>query len=93
MHPDLEAMSCGSPVVVARSGGLSETVLDGNTGLVVPPNNVSALTDAVALLLRSPDDARAMGVAGRRLVKRRFTLDSYGTFLLQRYMGKTVPGV
>jgi glycosyltransferase involved in cell wall biosynthesis len=89
----LEAMSCERPVVVARSGGLSETVLDGNTGLVVPPNNVSALTDAGALLLRSPDDARAMGVSGRRLVKRRFTLDSYGTLLLQRYMGKTVPGI
>ena len=90
----LEAMSCGSPVVVARSGGLSETVLDGNTGLVVPPNRRECPHGCCGTAPDvSPDDARAMGVAGRRLVKRRFTLDSYGTLLLQRYMGKTVPGI
>ncbi len=62
----LEASSAGVPVVAGRSGGAPETVLDGETGLVVDGWDVGAIAAAVGDLLADPDRAVAMGAAGRR---------------------------
>jgi phosphatidylinositol alpha-1,6-mannosyltransferase len=65
----LEAAAYGKPVVAAMVGGVSEAVQDGVTGVLVPPGNVNALTEAIATLLRNPDRMKEMGDAGRKWVK------------------------
>lgn len=64
----LEASASGVPVVAGRSGGAPETVLDGETGVVVDGWDVGAITTAVGDLLANPRGAAAMGAAGRRWV-------------------------
>ncbi len=70
----LEAMAAGKPVVATRTGGIPEAVIDGETGLLVPPGDPSALAAALLSLLRDPDRAIAMGIAGRRRVLERFPI-------------------
>lgn len=62
----LEASASGVPVVAGRSGGAPETVLDGETGLVVDGWDVGAIAATVSNLLADPDRAARMGAAGRR---------------------------
>ncbi len=64
----LEASATGVPVVAGNSGGAPESVVDGETGLVVDGWDVGAIAAAVADLLADPDRAAAMGEAGRRWV-------------------------
>ncbi|MHC4400574.1 MAG: glycosyltransferase, partial [Planctomycetota bacterium] len=72
----LEASSCGVPVVAPRVGSLPETVVDGVTGVLYPPDDACALADALIRLFADPRRARAMGRRGRELVCRRFSLES-----------------
>jgi glycosyltransferase involved in cell wall biosynthesis len=71
----LEAMAIGKPVVGTDVGGISEAVLHGETGLVVPPRDPRKLAEAVIGLLDDPASARTMGEAGRRRVETVFTMD------------------
>lgn len=64
----LEASATGVPVVAGDSGGAPETVVDGETGLVVDGTDTAQITDAIAGLLADPARAAAMGAAGRRWV-------------------------
>jgi phosphatidyl-myo-inositol dimannoside synthase len=64
----LEASASGVPVVAGRSGGAPETVLDGQTGLVVDGWDVGAIAASVSDLLADPDRAARMGAAGRQWV-------------------------
>ena len=70
----LEAAHLGRPVVATDVGGLSETVIDGVTGLLVPPEDADALATAVDRLLAAPDRAATMGTAAR-LAAARFDVD------------------
>jgi starch synthase len=63
---NLEAMACGAAVVASRTGGIPEVVADGETGLLVPPEDPEQLGAALNTLIRDPDRARAMGQAGRK---------------------------
>jgi glycosyltransferase involved in cell wall biosynthesis len=71
----LEAMAAGKAVVGTRVGGVPEVVIDGETGLLVPPHNPRALADAILALLRDPGRAREMGRAGRQRVLEHFSTD------------------
>lgn len=64
----LEGMMMELPVVGSRTGGISEMILHGETGLLVPPGDSAALADACRHLLRHPDVGRRMGKRGRRRV-------------------------
>jgi glycosyltransferase involved in cell wall biosynthesis len=64
----MEAMATGRPVIAARSGGLSDIVVDGETGLLVPPGDAEALRRAMARLIDNPALRGRMGAAARRRV-------------------------
>jgi phosphatidylinositol alpha-1,6-mannosyltransferase len=66
----IEAAACGKPVVVGDSGGARESLVDGETGILVDGNRVEAVADAVGSLLADPARAAAMGAAGRERVLR-----------------------
>jgi glycosyltransferase involved in cell wall biosynthesis len=71
----VEALLMCKPVVASKVGSLPEFIIDGETGLLVPPANVSALAEAVLKLLEVPDDVRkAMGLKGRMLVSGKFDI-------------------
>ncbi len=67
-----EAAACGLPVVATRASSLPEVVLDGETGLLVPPDNPDALAAAVSSVLRSGGRSADMGARGRRHVVANF---------------------
>lgn len=71
----LEAQAMEVPVIASVSGGLPETLIDGETGLLVPPDDPTALAAAMAALLNDRDRRRAMGQSARRLVETRFNWD------------------
>jgi glycosyltransferase involved in cell wall biosynthesis len=71
----LEAMAAGLPVVATAVGGTPEVVVDGVTGLLVPPHDPISLAEAIVRLLDAPDLRRQMGQAGRERVKKRFTVE------------------
>ena len=62
----LEAMALGRPVVTTDVGGAGEAVVDGQTGIVVPPRDTAAAAAALATLAADPTRAAAMGEHGRR---------------------------
>ena len=64
----LEAMAAGCPVIASRTGGLRDIVIDGDTGLLVPPGDPAALRAAMATLSASPELRERMGQAGQRRV-------------------------
>lgn len=72
----VEAMLAGLPVVASDVGSIPEAVVDGETGLLVPPEDPAALAAALRRLLESPDAARAMGERGRARARERFTVEA-----------------
>jgi glycosyltransferase involved in cell wall biosynthesis len=71
----LEASSCGIPVVVTNVGGLPEVVVDGETGIVVPPNDELAAANALERLLVTPSLRERMGKEGQNWVQRSYRWD------------------
>jgi phosphatidylinositol alpha-1,6-mannosyltransferase len=66
----IEAAACGRPVVVGNSGGARESLVDGETGVLVDGRDGDAVAAAVGELLADPERARRMGEAGRARVER-----------------------
>jgi glycosyltransferase involved in cell wall biosynthesis len=70
----LEAMASGKPVVATSVGGTPEAVVDGKTGLLVPPRNPEALATAILRLLGNSELRTRMGHAGRERVLNHFSI-------------------
>jgi len=70
----LEAMAAARPIVATDVGGNAEVVRDGDTGLIVPPGDATALAKALASILRDPGAARRMGERGRERVVADFSV-------------------
>ncbi|GAB3618062.1 glycosyltransferase family 1 protein [Okibacterium endophyticum] len=69
----LEAMACGTPVIASSVGGLIDTVVDGVTGVHVPPRDPEAVASALGSLLDDPERRRAFARAGRERMESRFS--------------------
>ncbi|MBW3632233.1 MAG: glycosyltransferase [Chloroflexi bacterium] len=69
----LEAMACGVPVIGSRVGGIAFTIVDGETGYLVPPRDPEALSFRLDDVLRNPERRLGMGQAGRARVLCSFT--------------------
>lgn len=73
----LEAMAAGLPVVASAVGGVPELVADGETGLLVPPDDCDALADALDRVLADASTRRAYGEAGRRRARAGFDVGGF----------------
>jgi glycosyltransferase involved in cell wall biosynthesis len=71
----LDAMACAKPVVATAAGGIPEVVVDGETGLLVPPRDDRALAAAVVRLLRDEALRARMGAAGLARVRNHFSAE------------------
>jgi glycosyltransferase involved in cell wall biosynthesis len=69
----IEAMASGLPVVATDVSGTREVMVDGETGLMVPPGDPDQLAQAIDQILSNPAQADAMGAAGRRRVETSFS--------------------
>lgn len=69
----LEAMASGLPVVATDIAGNRDLVLDGETGLLLPPDDAAAVEGALARLAADPQEGRRLGAAGRRRVVEHFS--------------------
>ena len=65
----LEAMAAGRPVIASRIGGLPDMVIDGETGVLIPPDDPAALRAALERLLADRDLREQLGQAGQRRVE------------------------
>lgn len=70
----LEALALARPLVATDVGGIPAVVLHGQTGLLVPPGDATALAEGIGTLLADTAAAREMGAAGRRLVAEQYSL-------------------
>jgi glycosyltransferase involved in cell wall biosynthesis len=80
-----EAMGCGTPVVASRVGGIPELVTDGETGLLVPPDDPAALAEAVTALLADLNRRTRMGCAARAQALARFESATIAAQTLELY--------
>lgn len=81
----IEAGAAGRPAVATRVGGVADVVLDGKTGVLVPPEDPRAVASGISALLDDPSRARALGEAARREVRSRFTIGRLADDLASLY--------
>lgn len=81
----LESLSCGTPVIASRAGGLPEAV-DEQVGMLFPTENDRCLANCIVQLLEDSNSRKKMGAAGRKRVEEHFTWDSSAEKLKQIYL-------
>jgi len=72
----LEAAACGRPIIATDVPGCREIVREGENGLLVPPGNVTALTEAIRHLVGAAEIRQEMGLRGREIAETEFSVDS-----------------
>jgi glycosyltransferase involved in cell wall biosynthesis len=70
-----EAMACGKPVIGSNLGGIRDQIVDGQTGYLVEPRNPLKIAEKILLLADNPEQAKRMGLKGRRLVEEKFDVE------------------
>ena len=72
----IEAMAAAKPVVATRVGGVSDVILDKESGYLVQSKDAEGLARGILDLLRAPDRAREMGLAGRVAVQPKYASET-----------------
>ncbi len=83
----MEAMAAQRAVVTTRIAGVPELVEEGTSGLLVPPGDVRALSEALKQICNDPDQAEKMGQAGRKTVVREYTAKKEAAWLSALFDG------
>ncbi len=73
----LEMMAMGKCVIASRTHGQTDTIVDGETGVYVPPGDARALREAIQRMLARPDEAQRIGRAARRFMEEQAGLDVF----------------
>jgi L-malate glycosyltransferase len=81
----LEASACGKPVIVSNVGGLSEVVVEGETGFVVPPNNPEVLANKIETLVLDKNLIIRMGKNGRKFVEEVYDYNKILDYIMGLY--------
>jgi glycosyltransferase involved in cell wall biosynthesis len=81
----LDAMASRLPVVATKVGGIPEVVIHGETGLLVPPRNPSALARAILMLYSDKTLASRLGQKGYELVHRKFSAEAMADKVVRLY--------
>jgi glycosyltransferase involved in cell wall biosynthesis len=81
----IEAMSCGTPVVATAVGGVPLVIENGVDGLLVPPDNIDALSKAIEKTLRKKAFARKLARNARLKVVRDYSIEEYSRRMLVLY--------
>ena len=89
----VEAMACGTPVVGSSVGGIKATVVHGETGYLVPPDDPGALAEALARLFRHPDLLRLFGVQAYRRANALYTWKGVAEAVLGVYEAVVAPSL
>ena len=86
----LEAMTSRRPVVATRAGGIPEVIVDGESGLLVPPHDDDALAAAILRVLRDRELAARLADGGRRRVEAEFSVERLvaGTLAVYEQFGQ-----
>lgn len=88
----LEGMAAGKPVIVTRTTSLPELVVDGQTGFIVPPGDLTALRERIEMLVKNSNLSLEMGRCARAHVRAKFTWTKAaerGLALYRRLLGQT----
>ena len=81
----IEAMAAAKPLVATNVGGTPEAIIDGVTGLLVPPEDSDALSDAIIRLVGDLDLQIRLGTAGRERVEQNYSAEQYVARLDEMY--------
>ncbi|WLT30181.1 glycosyltransferase family 4 protein [Geothrix sp. PMB-07] len=79
----LEAMAMGRAAVTTLAPGCKETVIDGQTGFLVPPKNIEALTEAMERFIADPGLATRMGIAARAYAEDKYDVDKVNAVIMK----------
>jgi len=71
----LEAYACGKPVIASKVGGLMDLIIEGMTGLLFKPGDITELAESIFFLLDNQEKAEDMGLKGRQFVKENFSIE------------------
>ena len=81
----IEAMSAGKPIVATNVGGTPEAIIDGKTGLLVPPKDIQAMASALLKLINDSKLQSQMSIAGAKLARDKYSINRYVDRLDQLY--------
>lgn len=81
----LQAMACGTPVAASAAGVVGDAVIDGTTGILVPPGQPSVLARRIRRLLASPVELDAFGMAAADRARSRYSWDRIGRETVRAY--------
>jgi len=73
----IEAMAAGKPVIATRVGGTPEAIIDGETGILVPSEDVEAMAEALSNLVTDTELQTRLGAAGQARAEQNYSLANY----------------
>lgn len=81
----IEAMAYGTTPIVTDSGGSPELIIDGESGLLVPPGNAKAIATAIMRLFNNPDESSTLGTKARERIRNHFRVEDTVTKTAELY--------
>jgi glycosyltransferase involved in cell wall biosynthesis len=80
-----EALACGKPVIGTKVGGIPDQIIDGYNGFLVKPKDPKEIAEKILWLLEHPEEAKQMGINGRKIVEEKFNSEKRIDRLIEVY--------